>query len=116
MRQSICPEWVIFPPTLSAWIDPAEITPPVREIAEGDKFLKVLNGKLRALQQPWKNTKEKLLIDRNLHGLNFKQWKNDGSRRYSVRVDRGNRAHLENLGDGKWLAYEIGSHTELGHD
>lgn len=116
MRRSVCPEWVVYPRTLSSWIDPACITPPVKEIAEGEKFSKALRGKHRSLQGPWENTKDKLRKNKDLCGLNFKPWKKDGPRRYSVKVDSGNRAHLENLGNGKWLAYEIGSHTELGHD
>jgi hypothetical protein len=116
LRQSVCPEWVIYPRSLSNWINPACITPPVKEVSEGDKFLKVINGKLRSLQRPWEKTKSHLLINKDLPGLNFKPWKKDGPRRYSVKIDDGNRAHLENCGDGKWLAYAIGSHTDLGHD
>ncbi|MCZ8323074.1 MAG: hypothetical protein O9296_16065 [Novosphingobium sp.] len=115
MRRSLCPEWVIFPRRLSDWIDPACITPPVSEIVDGDKVVKVLSKKLRNLQQPWENTKVKLRINKDMPGLNFKPWKLHGPRCYSVKVDEGNRAHLENLGSGKWLAYEIGGHKELGH-
>lgn len=115
MRRSLCPEWVIYPHKLSNWIDPACITPPVTEIADDDKVSKVLARALRSLQQPWENTKNKLRSNKDLPGLNFKPWKKDGPRCYSVKVDDGNRAHLRNLGDGKWLAYEIGGHKDLGH-
>lgn len=116
MRKSLCPEWVIWPRRLSEWIDPALITPPVSEIIDDDKLLKILSKKLRNLRRPWQKTKDKLLIDKNLPGLNFKPlWPPHPNRCYSVKVDDGNRAHLENLGDGKWLAYEIGGHTKLGH-
>lgn len=116
LRKSLCPEWVITPNTLSDWIDPALVTPPVKVISETDKLLKKLTKKLRSLQSPWQKTKEKLIENKDAHGLNFKPWSKDGPNRYSVRVDSGNRAHLENLGGGQWLAYAIGSHTELGHD
>ena len=116
LRKSLCPEWVISPNKLSDWIDPALITPPVKAISETDELLKKLNKRLRTLQSAWQKTKEKLVANKDMHGLNFKPWSKDGPKRYSVRVDRGNRAHLENLGDGRWLAYAIGSHAELGHD
>ena len=87
----------------------------IPEIVDGDKVVKVLSKKLRNLQQPWENTKVKLRINKDMPGLNFKPWKLHGPRCYSVKVDEGNRAHLENLGSGKWLAYEIGGHKELGH-
>lgn len=115
MRRSLCPEWVIFPRKLGDWIDPACITPPVSEIVDDDKVVKILTKKLRKLQEPWENTKTKLRINKDMPGLNFKPWKPHGPRCYSVKVDEGNRAHLENLGGGKWLAYEIGGHKELGH-
>jgi hypothetical protein len=115
LRRSLCPEWVIYPKKLSDWIDPACITPPVNEIVDGDKVVKALAKKLRNIRQPWESTKTKLRINKDIPGLNFKPWKPHGPRCYSVKVDEGNRAHLENLGSGKWLAYEIGGHKELGH-
>ena len=115
MRKSLCPEWVIYPRKLSDYIDPACITPPVRQIADDDKVSKVLSRTLRYLQQPWENTKTKLCANKDLPGLNFKPWKKDGPCCYSVKIDDGNRAHLRNLGDGNWLAYAIGGHKELGH-
>jgi len=115
MRRSLCPEWVIYPRKLSDWIDPAWNLPKVIEVVDGDQVLKALAKKRRNLQQPWENTKTKLLKDRFLPGLNFKRWEKGGPDCYSVRVDEGNRAHLEHLTSGKWLAFEIGGHKELGH-
>jgi hypothetical protein len=109
MWVKLCPEWVINSPTLSKWIDPTFITEPVKEIEEDKRFLKTLS-KLHALQKPWDKTKEKLFENKNLPSLNFKPWSKAGPSCYSVKVNEGDRAHLQRLGDGKWLAIEIGSH------
>ena len=115
MRRSLCPEYVISPRALSDWIDRACITPPVLEIEDDENVSKSLEKRLNPLKERWENTKSKLRENKDLPGLNFKPWKQDGSGTYSVKVDEGNRAHLKNLGNGKWLTYEIGSHKNLGH-
>jgi hypothetical protein len=115
MRPSLCPEYVVFPKRLEHWIDPVCILPPVKVIEDDQKVIKLLNGKLQNLRQPWEETKRKLLDAKELRGLNFKPWSTDGKSAYSVRVDHGNRAHLRNQGNGHWLTYLIGSHKELGH-
>jgi hypothetical protein len=115
MWVKLCPEWVINSSALSRWIDPTYITAPIKEIEEDKKFLKTLS-KLHALRKPWDKTKEKLFENKNLPSLNFKPWSKAGPSCYSVKVNEGDRAHLQKLGDGKWLAIDIGSHTDLGHD
>lgn len=97
-------------------IYPAWATPPVDVIQDDPRLLKRLTkSKYRNLNKPWTETKQKLLRDRNLVGLDFKRCKPEGERAWSVKVDDGNRAHLENLGNGNWLAYAIGGHKEMGH-
>jgi hypothetical protein len=114
-NENLCPEWQISASRLNAWISPVCITPPVKEISDDEKVAEALGGPLRSLQKPWEKTKIKLCTDKDLPGLHFKPWKGEGKDCYSVRVDSGNRAHLENLGNGKWRTYKIGSHKELGH-
>lgn len=115
LRRSLCPEYVIFPTHLSDWIDPSFNLPPVRKVTEAGKLLKALDGKLRHLKDMWSKTKKKLTEDRNRPGLDFKRWPMDGDDAWSVRVNQGVRAHLRNLGEGLWEAYEIGGHKEMGH-
>jgi hypothetical protein len=115
LRNSLCPEYVIYPRELSRWISPALILPPVSVVQDGDDVVKLLSGRLAHLNSKWMNTKAKLLENRLLHGLNFKPWPLDGPGSYSVRVDDNFRAHLRHLGAGRWLAYILGPHTKLGH-
>jgi hypothetical protein len=115
MRRSLCPEYVVFPKLLTNWIDPVCVVPPVTKISDGDKVIKVLERKRPELRNPWENTKRKMIQNRLINGLNFKPWPRDGKGAYSVKVNEADRAHLMNQGNGNWLAYEIGSHKELGH-
>ena len=115
VRSSLCPEYVIYPRKLSAWVSLALVLPPVNAVQDGDDVVKLLQGRLVHLQSKWKQTKTKLLENRLLHGLNFKPWPKDGPERYSVRVDDNFRAHLQHLGAGQWLAYVLGPHKKLGH-
>jgi hypothetical protein len=114
-RASLCPEYVVIPAILSSWLDPAHTPPPVRRVDDADDVEKLLAGKLPHLREKWLRTKEKLLENRLLRGLNFKPWPMDGPAAYSVRVDDNFRAHLKHQGGGVWIAYIIGPHTKLGH-
>lgn len=115
LRRSLCPEYVVFPDALSDWIDPAWGLQPINHIQESETLSKLLSKKLRHLRGDWEKTKSKLMADKTLPGLDFKQWKPDGKNSWSVRVSDGNRAHLSHEGDGNWLAYALGGHKELGH-
>jgi hypothetical protein len=115
LRSSLCPQYVIYPRRVSDWLDPALVLPPVSSISESSEVLKRLSGKYRNLTSKWDGTKAKLLTERTLRGLNFKPWPKDGRDTYSVKVDDGFRAHLRHEGQGRWIAYILGSHKELGH-
>ncbi len=115
LRSSLCPEYVVRPAQLSAWISPVFQTPPVNTIVDGEPVLKALSGRHSALREPWEETKRKLKANRHLRGLDFKPWRKEGHGAYSVRVDRGSRAHLRHEAEGKWTAYAIGGHKEMGH-
>lgn len=115
LRASLCPEYVIYPDRLSSWLDPALVLPPVAEVEDGTEVTKVLDGRFAHLRAQWEQTKIKLRENRLLRGLNFKPWPKDGPGRYSVRVGDNFRAHLQHLGDGRWIAYVLGPHTKLGH-
>jgi len=116
MRDSLCPQYVIFPTRIQNWIDPAWIPPPVNCITESAKVIKKLQDpKESLLAQKWQLTKPKLIHDRFSNGLGFKQWPKEGPNVYSVRIDSGFRAHLENMGAGNWMVTKIGNHKEMGH-
>jgi hypothetical protein len=115
LRSSLCPEYVVYPEDLSRWFSPTLVVPPVTYVQDGENVVKALQGRFAHLHSKWKKTKAKLLENRLVHGLNFKPWPKDGPDRYSVRVDDNFRAHLQHLGNGKWLAYILGPHTKLGH-
>jgi hypothetical protein len=52
-------------------VDPALVTTPVRHLVDGDEVTKVLEGRLAHLRTQWNDTKDKLLKNRRLRGLNF---------------------------------------------
>jgi hypothetical protein len=115
LRPTLCPEYVMFRTNLSKWISPVFRLPPVRRVTEGEDVLKLLSGRFSQMKKDWESTKQKLLTDSLMPGLNFKPWRKDGRDCCSVRIDRNFRAHLRHLGAGEWLTYIIGSHKELGH-
>lgn len=114
-RASLCPEYVVTPNRLTDWLSPALVLPPVKTVSEEPNVTKDLSGKLAHLQVAWKRTKDKLIANRLLPGLNFKPWPMDGHDAYSVRLDRGFRAHLRHLGQGDWTVFKMGSHAHMGH-
>lgn len=116
LRRSLCPEYVICPQNLNSWIDPAWVPPPVTTINDAPKVIKkLLDPKESLLAKKWAITKPKLIEDRFSNGLGFKPWPKEGPNIYSVKVDSGYRAHLENHGAGHWTAIKIGNHKEMGH-
>lgn len=115
MRPSLCPEYVVRPVNLSAWISPVFQTPPVNIIVDDEGVQKALGGRHSKLKEPWEETKRKLQTNRHLRGLDFKPWRPDGRGAYSVRVDDKFRAHLRHDRVGQWIAYAIGGHKEMGH-
>jgi hypothetical protein len=116
LRPSLCPQYVVYPSKITDWLDPTVKLPPVIRISDSKEVQKRLSRKYKNFKVKWGNTKSKLIKDRTLYGLNFKPWPPDGKNAYSVKIDTGFRAHLRHEGDGNWLAYILGSHTELGHD
>jgi hypothetical protein len=115
LRKSLCPEYVIFPTRLEAWLSPAWVPPPVTQIIDDTKVKELLESKFSQLATKWEATKQKLLQNRTLRGLNFKQWPKEGKGVYSVKIDDGFRAHLRHQGQGCWLAFKLGPHTQMGH-
>ena len=115
LRPTLCPEHRVPYFNPQHWIDPAMVPPPVRSVEESQNLKEELSGKLNDLAEQWGETKTKLLANRLLRGLNFKPWTIGKEKFWSVRVNDGSRAHLRHLGDGRWEAYEIGSHKALGH-
>lgn len=115
LRPSLCPQYVIYLNKTTDWFPPALVLPPVLSIIDNGIVIKRLKGKYRHLVSKWEKTKQKLIAARTLMGLNFKPWQKDGDRCYSVRIDKGYRAHLKHEGNGHWTTYILGSHQEMGH-
>jgi hypothetical protein len=115
LRRSVCPEWVIFTKNLSKWIDPVFGLPPVSAIDEDERVIRFLDRSQKEIRQAWDSTKRKILENPYLPGLHFKPWPPLGDKAYSVRVSHRIRAHLRFMGEGRWLAVEIGGHGPLGH-
>ena len=115
LRSSLCPEWVIQPVELSIWISPYRKLPPVDSIDESKKVKNLCSGPYSDKKAKWDSTKDKLLTEPNLPGLQLKPWPNDGDNCYSVKIDRNFRAHLRYKGNGRWLAYKLGTHKAMGH-
>ncbi len=115
LRRSLCAEYVVYPTKLSHWISPALVLPNVKDIAEDPELVKSLERRFQSMRVAWERTKAKLLENRLLRGLNFKPWPPEGKDAYSVRVNDSFRAHLRNIGEGRWLAYKFGPHPSMGH-
>lgn len=117
-RKMLCPEYLVNPIKLSEFIDPAWAPPKVNVIVDSAKVKKVLNKKYKWLNEQWNQTKNKLILNPYLPGLGFKPWPKEnknGQKAYSVKLTDGFRAHLLHEGAGKFLAYSIGNHKEMGH-
>jgi len=114
-RKSMCPEYVVTPARLDAWWPAARVPPPINAITDDAALTKVFTkSKDASLAGKWAVTKDKLLTDRFALGLDFKPWPKEALA-WSVRVDKGFRAHLSHEGHGQWRAYKIGSHDVMGH-
>lgn len=115
MRKSLCPEYVVTPQQIGTWWPAALVPPPVTNIIDDDVVTKYLGkSKDQSLANKWRITKGRLLTERFARGLDFKPWKPEAPA-WSVKVDRGDRAHLMPEGHGNWRAYKIGTHAEMGH-
>ena len=115
MRKSLCPEYVVEPANLGVWWPAIYVPAPLTSISDDDELTKYLSKiKDRSLANQWKTTKEKLLANRYMPGLEFKPWPKDPPA-WSVKVNDGDRAHLKPEGDGIWRAYKIGPHAYMGH-
>jgi mRNA-degrading endonuclease RelE of RelBE toxin-antitoxin system len=69
------------------------------------------------IQKQWERAKNKLQQTTAIGALDFKLWeKRQNISVYSVRLNRGYRAHLEYDYTAKnWQATEIGTHKHMGH-
>lgn len=87
------------------------------EIIETDAFRKDLLKLGSRIERAWPKTKEKILFDATIPGLDFKHFEDRRERVYSVRVDRAIRAHLRPLPSrqGVLEAFRIGGHRAMGH-
>jgi hypothetical protein len=115
-RRSLCPEYLVMLWRLTDWINPAYALPSVKQVIEAASFTKQLNSKYASLKKQWSRTKEKLIAEPGLPGLDFKYWDKVPDH-WSVRINNNFRAHLHpiNYSDGVWEADNFGPHTAMGH-
>ncbi len=66
----------------------------ISEIEEPERFLRQLRALDVTVQRRWQLCKEKLSTSVSLNGFDFKPWPKEGRSVFSVRIDRGYRAHL----------------------
>ena len=110
-----CPEFVVLTTKRIAQVRPALRIPTVRQVTDGTPVVKYLKDN-SALRSKWQKTKQKLCLNPTTKGLNFKPW-DQSKDEWSVRVDKGYRAHIrQTLAAGAvWEAIKIGTHKEMGH-
>lgn len=101
-RYGIPPGWLTF---LSA----------LPGIVESERFRKQLEKLDSRHRERWYIAKERAVIGLTA-GHDFKPWPKGGRDVWSMRIDRGFRAHLRrDRGAGAWEALEIGDHKTMGH-
>lgn len=85
-------------------------------IEETVGFMKLLDDLGSETQRAWFKTRALLSQTTQLKGLDFKPWPPRGKDWYSVRVNKGARAHLRfEPPTQRWFAEEIGCHKVMGH-
>lgn len=110
------PEYIIRHADLARLFPAVQIFPVVSKVVDSKEVQKTLKKYGSNLAHKWEKAKQKLAACPSLGGLDFKQWPRIQSA-WSVRVDRGYRAHLIPIdsNSGVWESLEIGSHDALGH-
>lgn len=83
-------------------------------VEETKRFTKSLLKLGIEVKARWQKTKQKLAISTAFDGLDFKPWSPGGPNCFSVRIDRGMRAHLR-FSSGTFFAEDIGTHDSMGH-
>lgn len=86
----------------------------LERIVEAEGFTVRLSRMDSKIQKAWEKTKNRLQAAIT-NGSDFKRWPKEGPEAYSVRVNKGVRAHLRRLSNDEWLAVAIGDHKEMGH-
>ena len=90
--------------------------PCIPDIRETKKFLKKFSKLPLQYQTSWLETKSDLTV-KPPNPKQFEALKGKMRGIYSLRVGSGHRAHLKPINEYEyWEAFEIGTHTEMGHD
>jgi len=110
-----CPEYLISLPVRPRGIRPALRIPSVNKVIQAVPVTKYLKNKPE-LRAKLKATTKKLCNNPATPGLNFKPW-DDTQREWSVKIDKGKRAHLRQHDPAKaiWEVIKVGTHKETGH-
>jgi hypothetical protein len=83
-------------------------------IVESKDFQRKYKKLSPELKKAWERTKG--LLGRAItRGADFKKWPSEHNNVWSVRVNKGFRAHLRQELGGVWTALAIGNHKEMGH-
>jgi len=116
LRTSLCPEWVVNPANLNAWISPAVRMPDIKSITDSTKVSKALDGRLINFKPKWEKVKNTLTTAPELlfDSHRFKLWDSRAGI-WSVQVDGNYRAHLLNQGGGNWITENLDNHKAMGH-
>lgn len=84
-------------------------------IEEDRGFLAQLARQDLQVRKAWNRVKARLQ-QHITTGCDFKQWPKDGPDAWSTRVNDKFRAHLrQDRAAGRWIAYAIGGHKDMGH-
>jgi len=85
-------------------------------LEESTGFVRQLQKLDSSIVDRWNKQKQLLLQSTASNGLDFKKWPLGGKGMYSVRVNKGYRAHIRfHAAAEPWTAEQIGNHKEMGH-
>ena len=80
------------------------------------KFSKKIHKQTIKIQNNWRKAQEQISISTGFKGLDFKKFTKAGENVFSIRLDSNIRVHLIYKKDSSsWVAYDVGSHREMGH-
>tara|TARA_Y100001960_G_C14703859_1_gene843240 strand:- start:308 stop:1522 length:1215 start_codon:yes stop_codon:yes gene_type:complete len=90
--------------------------PKISNILESEKFSKKIHKQTIKIQNNWRKAQDQIAISTGFKGLDFKKFTKVGENVFSIRLDSNIRVHLIYEKDSSsWVAYDVGSHREMGH-
>ena len=89
--------------------------PAVRIVDETAAFLKQLDKQSTETKRAYAKLKARLSTSSPHNGHRMKRWPKEGKSVWSLRLNGGDRLHLQQLGGVEFAAIDIGSHKATGH-